>query len=400
MRKSIRYVGLDVHQQTVAIAVADAGRSPAQKLATVENEWHAILVSLAKLGRPETLRLCYEAGPTGYELARQLRDRGYHTIVVAPSLVPSVHKKIKTDRRDAATLAHFLRSGDLVEVSVPAAQTEAMRDLERARLDAKDAEKVARQVLMSFLLRHGRKWSGTTWTKAHLAWIRSQVFSEEAQRRVLAHYLRAVEQAEARTQAIVQDIEELVETWVLRPLVVAIEALRGFQLIGSVTAIAEIGNFSRFESARQFMAYLGLVPSEHTSGQSRRQGRITRTGNRHLRRLLVEAAWNYQRRGTSSKAIAKRRAQAPPEIQAIATKAEERLCRRFQRMIARGKKSVVVVTAIARELAGFVWAIAVAIERSGAVPNVDTRLANREPHELRELNAALEKYLPVVELAS
>jgi len=393
MKKILRYIGLDVHQHTIAIAVADAGRSPAKKFAEVENDWHKLLKQLDALGSPEQLRLCYEAGPTGYELARSLRERGYHTIVVAPSLVPEVHKKIKTDRRDAVALAHFLRSGDLTEVTVPAAQTEAMRDLERARSDAKEAERVARQQLSSFLLRHNRRWTGASnWTLSHVAWIRKQVFTEPAQQRVLSDYLQAIDQAELRVKSLTADLGKFVEQWALKPLVLAFQSLRGFQLVNSVVAVAEIGAFSRFESAGQFMCYLGLVPSEHTSGASRRQGRITRAGNRQVRSLLIEAAWNYSRRGKASKAIAKRRSLVPTEIQAIAAKAEDRLCRRFQAMLSKGKKSVVVATAIARELAGFVWAIGVAIERSGAVPSIDTRLAQREQSEVKRLQADTEKY--------
>lgn len=393
MKKILRYIGLDVHQNSIAIAVAEAGRAAAKKFAEIDNDFIKLLKKLEALGDVEQLRICYEAGPTGYELARRLRERGYHIIVVAPSLVPGVQKKIKTDRRDAAALAHYLRSGDLIEVSVPASQTEAMRDLERARGDAKVAERVARQRLGGFLLRHGRSWSGgSTWTLRHMAWIRGQVFGEVAQQRVLADYLRTIEQAELRVKSLTDDIGELVEQWALKPLVLAIQSLRGFQLVASVMAVAEIGNFSRFDSAGKFMSFLGLVPSEHSSGASRRQGRITRTGNIHVRRLLMEASWNYQRRGKLSKAIAKRRSLVPPEIQAIAVKAEERLCRRFQRMLSCGKRGTVVVTAIARELAGFVWAIGVAVERSGAVPNIDTRLMDRKQTEVAQLQADTEKY--------
>jgi transposase len=294
MKSTVRYIGLNVHQDSIAIAVADAGRSPARALASIPHDWHKLVTVLERLGERANLRLCYEAGPTGYELARQLRQHGWHAIVVAPALVPEKKKQLKTDRRDAAALAHFLRSGDLVEVSIPAAQTEAMRDLERARSDAKAAERTARQHVLSFMLRHNRRWTGgTNWTKKHRVWLRNQAFTEPAQQRVLADYLRAIDLAELRVQALTKDIGELVERWALRPLVLGLSALRGFQLVGSVLVAAEIGCFSRFATAGEFMAFLGLVPSEHSTGSRRRLGRITRAGNGHVRRMLIEAAWNY-----------------------------------------------------------------------------------------------------------
>jgi transposase len=281
-------------------------------------------------------------------------------VVVAPSLVPTQrNRRIKTDRRDAVKLAHFLRSGDLVEVTVPEAQTEAMRDLERAREDAIQVERVARQQLDKFLLRHSRRWSqGCKWTLKHWRWIRVQEFSEEPSRRVLSDYIHTVEQASARVKQLTADVEELVEQWTLRPLVRALQALRGIDLVTAVVLAAEIGNFKRFSTAKQLMAYLGLVPSEHSSGDTRRQGGITRTGNRHARWVLVEAAWNYRFGPRASRRILARRRLASSEVCRIAERAEQRLHRRFRTLIDRGKSSQKAVTAVARELAGFVWAIA------------------------------------------
>ena len=288
------------------------------------------------------------------------RSKGICCVVVAPSLVPTqTNRRIKTDRRDAVRLAHFLRSGDLVEVSIPEAQTEAMRDLERAREDAIQVERVARQQLDKFLLRHGRRWSeGSKWTVKHWKWIKVQAFAEEASRRVLADYIQTVEQASARVQRLTADIGELVERWTLGPLVRALQALRGVDLVTAVVLAAEIGNFKRFRTPKQLMAYLGLVPSEHSSGGTRRQGGITRTGNRHARWVLVEAAWNYRFRPAPRRAIQARRQRVAAGVRSIAQRAEQRLSRRFRRLIDRGKSSQKAVTAVARELVGFVWAIA------------------------------------------
>jgi len=340
------------------IAVAARGRTPAAVVSETTSDWPALCRVLERLGSTATLHLCYEAGPTGFALARHLQAAGYRISVVAPSLVPKLTgRRVKTDRRDAVQLAHFLRSGDLVEVAIPAAETEAMRDLERTRDDAKNAERSARHQLDKFLLRHGHRWSERKWTVRHLTWIRQRDFGNTAQVRVRDDYLRAEQEAGERVRRLEQDIAELVETWSLRPLVVALQALRGVQLLTAVILVAEIGDFRRFQSPGELMAYLGLVPSEHSSGESRQQGRITRCGNRHVRRVLIESAWNYRLRPRVSPAIARRRELVSPPVRGIAEKAEQRLSRRFERLTNRGKSGPKAVTAIARELAGFVWAI-------------------------------------------
>jgi transposase len=359
MKTTIRYVGLDVHKDSIAVAVADSGRSPAKLLTTLPNDFLALGKCLERLGPAHGLRLCYEAGPTGYDLARRLNDAGLSCLVVAPSLVPRDGRRVKTDRRDAVKLAHFLRSGDLVAVTVPDAQTEAMRDLERARDAAKKAERVVRHQLDKLLLRHGRIWPGKTkWTEKHLAWVRTQPFAEAALRRVCEDGLTAVEQAGLRVTQLTGALTDLVPSWSLRPLVLALQALRGVQVVSAVILAAEIGDYQRFESPRQLMAYLGLVPSEHSSGGSRQQGRITRTGNAHARRILVEAAWSYRFRARVTKAIAARLLPVASGVRQIAWKAQQRLHRRYVRLLSRGKNKQQTVTALARELAGFVWAIA------------------------------------------
>jgi transposase len=358
--EKVRFVGLDVHKESIAIAVADGDGSAPQDVATIPNEMTALLKRLRRLGVGGKLRCCYEAGPTGFVLQRALSAAGIECIVVAPSLVPrTAGDRIKTDRRDAVKLARFLRSGDLTEVHVPDAATEAMRDLERSRDDAKRAERTARHQLSKFLLRHGRIYEGkTAWTGMHLAWIRSQVFEHEAHNRVLVDSVQAVENATARVERLTKDIVELIESWSLRPLVKALQALRGVQVVTAVILAAELGDFARFASAPALMAYLGLVPSEHSSGETKKRGRITRTGNGHVRRILVESAWSYRHRPAMSPAIRKRNDGVAPAVQAIAWKAQHRLHGRYKKLLGRGKNKQQTVTALARELAGFVWSIA------------------------------------------
>lgn len=358
--QKVRFVGLDVHKESIAIAIADGDGSAPENVATIPNDVALLIKRLKKRGAGSTLRCCYEAGPTGFALYRALRAAGIDCIVIAPSLVPQkAGDRVKTDRRDAVKLARFLRSGDLTEVHVPEASTEAMRDLERARDDAKRAERTARHQLSKFLLRYGHRYEGkTAWTGMHLDWIRKQVFDHEAHNRVLVDYVHAVESASARVDRLTRDIVELVESWSLRPLVKALQALRGIQIISAVVLAAEVADFARFASAPALMAYLGLVPSEHSSGESQKRGRITGTGNKHVRRILVESAWSYRFRPAMSAAIRKRNEGIAPAVQAIAWKAQHRLNARYKKLLGRGKNKQQTVTALARELAGFVWSIA------------------------------------------
>jgi transposase len=358
--QNVRFVGLDVHKESIAIAVADGDGSPPAEVATIPNDTAALLKRLRKLGLGRQLRCCYEAGPTGYGLQRALAQAAIECIVVAPSLVPrKAGDRVKTDRRDALNLARYLRSGDLTEVHVPDAATEAMRDLERCRDDAKRAERTARHQLSKFLLRHGRIYQGkTAWTGMHLDWVRGQVFEHEAHNRVLVESVQTVDNATARVARLTKDIVELVESWSLRPLVKALQALRGVQVVTAVVLAAELGDFARFASAPALMAYLGLVPSEHSSGETHKRGRITRTGNGHVRRILVESAWSYRHRPAMSPEIRRRNEGVAPAVQAIAWKAQHRLHGRYKKLLGRGKNKQQTVTALARELAGFVWSIA------------------------------------------
>jgi transposase len=355
---TIRYVGLDVHKDSIAIAVSETGRDAAREVGVVPADWAALDKQLRRLSAGFTLKLCYEAGPTGFELHRRLVEAGYDNMVVAPSLIP--HKpgeRIKTDRRDAA---RCLRAGDLTAVYVPDTDTEALRDLERARDAAKKAETAAKQQLGKFLLRHGRRWDGATnWTGKHYAWIRRQEFDHEAHRRVLRDYLKSLEDATERVQRLTGDIEELVASSTLAPLITALQSLRGIATISSVVIAAEIGDLRRFASAGAFMSFVGLVPSESSSGGRTRRGTITKTGNRHVRRILVEAAWHYFKPVQMSRALRARNALVSDAVRKIAWKAQKRLHRKFHDLAYdKGKPPQVAVVAVARELAGFLWAIA------------------------------------------
>lgn len=357
----LRYVGLDVHKNSIVIAVAEPGRSAARHVAECPSDWASLQKVLRRLSEGGyVLKICYEAGPTGFELHRRLVADGYDCQVVAPSLIP--HKpgeRIKTDRRDACKLAHCLRGGDLTAVYVPDEETEALRDLERARYAAKRAELVAKQQLGKFLLRHGRRWNdGSNWTRKHLDWVRQQTFEHEAQRRVLADYLKSLEDAAERVERLTSDVAELIEISVLAPLTLAVQGLRGIATLSGAVIAAEIGDLRRFRAAESFMSFVGLVPSENSSGQRKQRGSITRTGNRHVRRILVEAAWHYRHPPCKSKTLRARLAKVSPQVQQISWKAQKRLHRKFQHLIHdKGKMPQVAVIAVARELAGFIWAI-------------------------------------------
>ena len=357
----VRYIGLDVHKETITIATADEGRQPAMLFKTIPSDTKRLLASLRSLTpKGGRLMVCYEAGPTGYGLYRQLRKAGIECRVVAPSLVPTkAGNRVKTDRRDAVRLAHFLRSGDLTDVYVPDEADEALRDLERARDDAKRAERTARQQLGKFLLRYDRHFNETrNWTVRHMEWIRRLKFEHAAHQRVLKDYLKTVDDATERVDRLTRDIEELVETSALAPLITALQSFRGIALVSAVTIACEVGDLRRFATAGQFMSYVGLVPSEDSSGERRRQGSITRAGNGHLRRILVEAAWHYRHLPTISRELRRRNKPVADGVRRIAWEAQKRLHRRLYHLICKGKNKNTAVIAVARELAGFVWAVA------------------------------------------
>jgi transposase len=359
MSASIIYVGMDVHKDSIVIAVAREGREAAENWKTIPNDGVRLRKALKMLVKSgEVLKVCYEAGPTGFGLCRRLREAGIACMVVAPSLVPSKRgDRVKTDRRDARKLAHFLRSGDLTEVFVPTEAVEAIRDLERTRDDAKCAERVARHQLSKFLLRHDRHWEKTTWTLKHRDWIRTQKFDFPAQQRVLEDYLKTVEDLAERVSRLTAQMEELVQETTLAPLVKALQAFRGISVVSAVTIAAEAGDLGRFATASQFMSYVGLVPSEDSSGERRRQGAITRCGNSHLRRILVEAAWHYRHAPSMSKELRRRNQGVAEGVRRIAWETQKRLNKRMYHLLHAGKCVQKAVIALARELAGFVWAV-------------------------------------------
>ncbi|MCG5539513.1 IS110 family transposase [Halorhodospira sp. 9622] len=356
------YVGLDVHKDTIAVAVARLGRGDPEYWGSIAHTPEAVTKLLERLSPDgEVLNFCYEAGPCGYGLYRQLTAAGHRCMVVAPSLIPrKAGSRVKTDRRDAVTLARLDRAGELTAVWVPDDEQEAIRDLSRAREDMKAAERRARQRLSAFLLRHGLSYSGgkSRWTQAHWRWLEGIKMDSPWQQIALQEYIDAVKEAQRRVATLEEQMREAVAHWSLGPVVEALMALRGVQLVTAVTILAELGDLTRFDSPRELMAYLGLVPSEHSSGNTRRQGAITKTGNGHARRVLTEAAWAYRFPARKTASIERRAECAPPGVQAIAWQAQKRLCRRYRALIAAGKPANQAVTAVARELAGFIWAIA------------------------------------------
>ena len=361
MGDHITYVGLDVHKQGIVVAVAEDGlRGEVREYGRIANTPAALDRLARKLSREGVkLRFCYEAGPCGYGIQRHLSARGHECVVVAPSLIPKrAGDRVKTDRRDAASLARLHRAGELTAVWVPDAGHEAMRDLVRARLDAVHALRRARQQLSGFLLRQGCHYGRPAWTKLHRRWLAGLKFEHAVHHIVLEDYIAAVEAAQARRDRLTAQIEAMLADWTLAPVVAALQTMRGMALVNAATLIAELGDLSRFTNPRQLTAYLGLVPSEHSSGASVKRGGLTKAGNSAARRLLIEAAWCYRFPARVSRELLLRQEEQPKPIREIAWKAQLRLCARYRKLARTGKPANVVTAAIARELVGFIWAIA------------------------------------------
>jgi transposase len=364
---SMRHVGLDVHAETIAVAVAEADGS-VRELGVIRHRPEAVRKLVAKLGPTAQLRVCYEAGPTGYPLYWQLTALGVHCDVIAPSLVPTkAGDRVKTDRKDAARLARCYRAGDLTAIWVPDAATEALRDLVRAREVAKQDQLRARHRVSKFLLRHGhhRPEGMRAWTGRHAQWLAGLTFELPTLQVVFDDYRGNLALLAERVARLEQAIEAALPT--LAPpqqaLVSALATLRGVRTVTAATLVSELGTLRRFASPRPLMGYAGLVPREHSSGSGVHRGAITKTGNAHLRRVLVEAAWAYRHRPNLSSPVLRLRQQTQSlPVVAIATRAQQRLCTRYRRLTERGKPPLAVATTIARELLGFIWAIGQLVE--------------------------------------
>lgn len=362
MKQFSKHIGLDTHANTIAVSVAAACGGEPRYYGEIANRPAAVAKLAKELSRDgERLSFCYEAGPCGYGLYRQLTGLGHGCDVVAPSLIPTKPgNRVKTDRRDSNQLSRLHRAGELTPVWVPGPEQEAIRDLTRAREDLKSMERRAKQRLGAFLLRHGKMYERgeKKWTKRYFGWLEGVKFEQSVEQIVFQEYLDTVKYLAGRVEALEEEMERVLPGWSLAPVVEALMALRGMGLVSAMTLMAELGDITRFDSPRQLMAYLGLVPSEDSTGQRRRRGPITKTGNGHARRVVVESAWSYRFPARKTAHLQRRARRTSEAVQAIAWRAQKRLCARYRHLMERGKRTVQVCVAVARELLGFIWAIA------------------------------------------
>lgn len=358
MKHVTTYVGIDAHKKDLFVAML-IGQHQTPVTWQLANEPNAVRRLVRKLEResPGPVQIFYEAGPCGYALQRQVTTTRVACDVVAPALIPrKPGERVKTNRRDARKLAELGRAGLLTAVQPPTPEDEAVRDLARARDDAREDLQRCRHRLGKLLLRRGLHFSGRNWTKAHRRWIESLTWTHTPERVVVDDYLLAIDHTEARLRELDARLAELAERDPYREPVGWLRCFRGIDTLTAMLILAELHDFRRFASAPALMAYLGLVPGEDSSGEKHRRGRITRTGNALVRRLLVETAWHYQHRPSVGVALTRRRTGQPGRVIAIADKAQQRLCRRFRKLAAEHKPSPKIAVAIARELAGFLWA--------------------------------------------
>lgn len=358
MQKVTTHVGLDVHSERIVIATLQ-GQAREPEVRDIPNDPKVIRRTFRRLARQAyELRCCYEAGPCGFELHRLLTAMGMTCEVVAPSLIPvRSGDRVKTDQRDASKLARLFRAGELTTITVPSVEQEAVRDLVRAREDVRKDLTAARHRLGKFLIRHGRVFHGGKWTQRFWVWLRTLEFERECERLTLEHYVQEVEHFAARRADLDREIERIARTEPYAESVAKLTCLRGISTLSAMALIAEIGDFRRFEGPRPLMAFVGLVPREYSSGGREKRGGITKTGNSHVRRILVEAAWSYRHRPAMGPRVKQALRDQPPAVVEYARKAQTRLHRRYSRLVGRGKKSQVAVTAVARELCGFVWGL-------------------------------------------
>jgi transposase len=370
----VLFIGLDVHNDSIAVSIAPSDSTEVRRYGIIGGEHDDVLKLVKKLQAAHpgaSLRFCYEAGPRGFALCRCLRSHGLDCILVCPSKVPrKPGERVKTDRRDADQLARLFRAGELTGIYVPEPVDEAMRDLIRARFQVGKAQHRARQQLKMYLLRHNLRYGGkSSWTPVHLRYLAKIKMPFPVQQIVFQEMLEVISEATARLERYDQEIERAVPGWRWEPVVRALMSLREMALLHAATLVAELGDFNRFDHPGQLMGYLGLVPSEHTTGTDRQQGGITKMGNGPARRALVEAAWQYRAPARLSPHLKKRQEGLPKAITDISWEAQRRLHHRYNHLTRVGKKkSQVAVTAVARELSGFVWAIARQVKPHDAKP--------------------------------
>jgi transposase len=363
------FVGFDVHDDTISIGLIHRDAPEAEFLCTIPNNPDAIRKSLKKLGDPKKIKVCYEAGPCGYVIYRQLTQMGISCVVVAPSLIPTKPgDHIKTDKRDAKKLAKLLRNGDLTPIWVPDEKQEALRDLIRARQEASKDSSRKRKQLSSFLMRIGLRPPGKMkrWTLRYFQWLRTIKFEEMPRQIVITEYIYAVEQVREKINRYDTAIEEAAAGITNQKLFKALQALKGIGLLTAATLVTEIGDISRFKTASQLMCFLGLTPSEHSSGNTRHQGGITKAGNSHARFLMIESSQHYRLNPRIGPELKKRQEGVSLEIKAIAWKAQHRLHHKYRKMAIRGKSKQKAIVAVSRELTGFIWAIANQIAKENA----------------------------------
>jgi transposase len=360
MDQNSTVIGMDVHKKQMTVAVLPPGTARPTQVLTIENHAKAIDRLAKRLTKTGQAVFVYEAGPCGYEVQRQLHHLGCRAVVIAPALTPiRPGDRVKTNRRDAEKLARLYRAGELTEIRIPTREEEAARDLVRAREDALADRLRARHRLSKFLLRQGRLYHDTrAWSKAHHVWLRRQRFEIALAQQTFEAYLRALEETEARLESLNTQVLEVAQRPAYAGLVQALRCLKGIDTLSAVTLATETQDFQRFPDARAYMKFTGLVCPEDSSADKIRRGSITKAGNAHVRRILVEAAWSYSHHNTTGATITKRRRGCPTAVIQIARRAQDRLHRRFSRLIHRNKLRQVAVVAVARELAGFVWAIA------------------------------------------
>ena len=356
------YIGLDVHKNSIAIAYTYAGsRSEPIYYGTCGGSNLTCERKLRKLAKDlgvkfQELQVCYEAGPTGFVLARHLNGLGVECILCSPSKTEGAKDKIKTDKRDAIKLAKLFKNGDLVEVRIPPAMDEAVRDLCRARTDATEALSVAKKQLLSFLLRNGYRWTGkSNWTPSHMNYLRNLKMQSKPHELVLEEYIQAVDAAHAKVERMKQQMIAILEEWEWKPVVRSLMGFKGFQEVAAMTLISELGDLKRFSNPRKLMAFLGLVPSEESSGGKRRQGSITKCGNGHARWMLIECAQHYRKKPKVGAALSKRQTGLRQDVKDLSWRAQNRLSARYVKLRMRKKRETKIIVTIARELVGFLW---------------------------------------------